>query len=110
MIEASYFKLRKAPLRLMPMVSSKIASVCSASGANLPSVPALLKAMLVGKADRAVAQRLKKAVREGQLPGNFDVKGTAKFLISLMHGIALRIRAGETCGTGTTFVTIRVLL
>ena len=50
---------------------------------------------LVGQADRAVAQRLKKAVRGGQLPADFDVKGTAKFLISLMHGIAIRVRAGE---------------
>ena len=51
---------------------------------------------LVGQADRAVAQRLKKAVRCGQLPRDFDVKGAAKFLISLMHGIALRVRAGDS--------------
>jgi AcrR family transcriptional regulator len=51
---------------------------------------------LVNQADQAVAQRLKRAVHDGQLPGDFDVKGTAKFLITLMHGIALRIRAGES--------------
>jgi len=51
---------------------------------------------LVNQADQAVAQRLKKAVRDGQLPPDFDVKGAAKFLVTLMHGIALRIRAGES--------------
>jgi AcrR family transcriptional regulator len=51
---------------------------------------------LVNQADQAVAKRLKKAVRERQLPADFDVKGTSKFLITLMHGIALRIRAGES--------------
>jgi AcrR family transcriptional regulator len=50
---------------------------------------------LVGQADQAVAQRLKKAVRCGQLSADFDVISTAKFLISLMHGIAVRVRAGE---------------
>lgn len=50
--------------------------------------------VLVDQADQAVAQRLKKAVRDRQLPADFDVKGTAKFLITLMHGVALRIRAG----------------
>jgi AcrR family transcriptional regulator len=53
---------------------------------------------LVSQAEQAVAQRLKKAVRDGQLPADFDVKGTAKFLITLMHGVALRIRAGEGRG------------
>ena len=51
---------------------------------------------LVNEADQAVARRLKKAVRDGQLPADFDTKGTAKFLITLMHGIALRVRAGES--------------
>jgi AcrR family transcriptional regulator len=51
---------------------------------------------LVNQADQAVAQRLKRAVHAGQLPADFDVKGTAKFLITLMHGIALRVRAGES--------------
>jgi AcrR family transcriptional regulator len=50
---------------------------------------------LINQADQVVAQRLKKAVRAGQLPADFDAKGTAKFLITLMHGIALRVRAGE---------------
>jgi AcrR family transcriptional regulator len=60
-----------------------------------PSLAKEIKA-LVGQADQAVAQRLKKAVRDGQLPADFDVKGTAKFLITLMHGVALRVRAGES--------------
>jgi AcrR family transcriptional regulator len=60
-----------------------------------PNLAKEIKA-LVNQADQAVAQRLKKAVREGQLPADFDVKGTAKFLITLMHGIALRVRAGES--------------
>jgi AcrR family transcriptional regulator len=51
---------------------------------------------LVNQAEESVAGRLKKAVRDGQLPGDFDVKGTSKFLITLMHGIALRMRAGES--------------
>jgi AcrR family transcriptional regulator len=51
---------------------------------------------LINQADEAVAQRLKKAVRDGQLPSDFDVKGAAKFLITLMHGVALRLRAGES--------------
>jgi TetR/AcrR family transcriptional regulator, copper-responsive repressor len=50
---------------------------------------------LVAKADRAMAQRLQKAVDCGQLAADFDVKGTAKFLNCLVHGIALRARAGE---------------
>jgi AcrR family transcriptional regulator len=60
-----------------------------------PNLAKEIKA-LVGQADQAVAQRLKKAVRDGQLPADFDVKGTAKFLITLMHGVALRVRAGES--------------
>jgi len=51
---------------------------------------------LINQADQVVARRLKEAVRAGQLPADFDAKGTAKFLITLMHGIALRIRAGES--------------
>ncbi|HYZ74239.1 MAG TPA: TetR/AcrR family transcriptional regulator, partial [Chthoniobacterales bacterium] len=51
---------------------------------------------LVHQADQTVAKRLKRAVREGQLPADFDANGAAKFLITLMHGIALRIRAGES--------------
>src|SRR6201993_4570393 len=60
-----------------------------------PDLVKVIKA-LVNQADQAVAQRLKKAVHDGQLPADFDVKGTAKFLITLMHGIALRVRAGES--------------
>jgi AcrR family transcriptional regulator len=60
-----------------------------------PNLAKEIKA-LVNQADQAVAQRLKKAVRDGQLPPDFDAKGTAKFLVTLMHGIALRIRAGES--------------
>ena len=60
-----------------------------------PNLAKEIKA-LVNQADQAVAQRLKKAVRDGQLPVDFDVKGTAKFLITLMHGVALRLRAGES--------------
>lgn len=62
----------------------------------LPSNLAREIKALVNQADQAVAQRLKKAIRDGQLPPDFDVKGTAKFLITVMHGIALRIRAGES--------------
>ena len=51
---------------------------------------------LVNQADQAVAQRLKKAIRDGQLSPDFDAKGTAKFIVTLMHGIALRLRAGES--------------
>jgi AcrR family transcriptional regulator len=60
-----------------------------------PNLAKEIKA-LVNQADQAVAKRLKKAVRDGQLPADFDVKGTAKFLVTLMHGVALRIRAGES--------------
>jgi AcrR family transcriptional regulator len=60
-----------------------------------PNLAKEIKA-LVNQADQAVAQRLKGAVRDGQLPADFDVKGTAKFLITLMHGVALRVRAGES--------------
>ncbi|MBV8212444.1 MAG: TetR/AcrR family transcriptional regulator [Verrucomicrobia bacterium] len=60
-----------------------------------PNLAKEIKA-LINQADQAVAQRLKKAVRDGQLPADFDVKGAAKFLITLMHGVALRIRAGES--------------
>ena len=60
-----------------------------------PNLAKEIKA-LVNQADQAVAERLKKAVRDGQLPGDFDVKGTAKFLTTLMHGVALRIRASES--------------
>jgi AcrR family transcriptional regulator len=59
-----------------------------------PNLAKEIKA-LVDQADQAVAQRLKKAVRDRQLPADFDVKGTAKFLITLMHGVALRARSGE---------------
>jgi AcrR family transcriptional regulator len=51
---------------------------------------------LVNQADQAVAKRLRRAVREGQLPADFDANGAAKFLITLMHGIALRVRTGES--------------
>jgi AcrR family transcriptional regulator len=59
-----------------------------------PNLAKEIKA-LVNQADQAVTRRLKKAVRDGQLPAEFDVKGTARFLMTLMHGIALRLRAGE---------------
>jgi AcrR family transcriptional regulator len=61
----------------------------------LPPNLALEVKGLVGKAERAVAQRLKKAVRSGQLEPDFDAQGAAKFLVSLMLGVALQIRAGE---------------
>jgi AcrR family transcriptional regulator len=61
----------------------------------LPPNLALEVKALVGKAERAVIQRLKKAVRSGQLAPDFDAQGAAKFLVSLMQGIALQIRAGE---------------
>ena len=51
---------------------------------------------LVNQADQAIAKRLKKAVRDGQLPADFDVKGTAKFLTTLMQGVTMRVRAGES--------------
>jgi AcrR family transcriptional regulator len=60
-----------------------------------PNLAKEIKA-LINQADEAVAQRLKKAVRDGQLPSDFDVKGAAKFLITLMHGVALRLRTGES--------------
>jgi AcrR family transcriptional regulator len=60
-----------------------------------PNLAKEIKA-LVNQADQALARRLKKAVRDGQLPADFDVKGTAKFFITLMHGVALRVRAGES--------------
>jgi AcrR family transcriptional regulator len=60
-----------------------------------PNLAKEIKA-LISQADQAVAQRLKKAVRDEQLPADFDVKGTAKFLITLMHGVALRLRAGDS--------------
>jgi AcrR family transcriptional regulator len=69
-----------------------------ADSALLPPSLAAEITDLVGQADRAVAQRLKKAVRTRQLPTDFDVRGAAKFLICLMHGIALRVRAGESRG------------
>ena len=60
-----------------------------------PNLAKEIKA-LINQADQAVAQRLEKAVHDEQLPADFDVKGTARFLITLMHGIALRLRAGES--------------
>jgi TetR/AcrR family transcriptional regulator, copper-responsive repressor len=60
-----------------------------------PNLAKEIKA-LVNRADRILGRRLKKAVHNGQLPTDFDVKGTAKFLVTLMHGIALRLRAGES--------------
>jgi AcrR family transcriptional regulator len=62
----------------------------------LPSNLAKEVKALVHQADRAIAQRLKRAVRDGQLPTDFDVRGTAKFITTLMHGMAIRIRAGES--------------
>jgi AcrR family transcriptional regulator len=59
-----------------------------------PNLAKEIKA-LVNQADQAVAQRLKQGVRDRQLPADFDVKGTAKFLITFMHGVAQRARAGE---------------
>ena len=67
-----------------------------ADSSGLPTNLAKEIKALINEADQAVAQRLKKAVRDGQLPADFDAKSTAKFLITLMHGIALRIRAGES--------------
>jgi AcrR family transcriptional regulator len=72
-----------------------LASAFADSALLPPNLAAEIKD-LVGQADRALAKRLKKAMRAGQLPADFDVKGTARFLISLMHGIALRVRAGES--------------
>lgn len=71
-----------------------LASAFADSTLLSPNLAKEIKA-LVNQVDQAVAQRLKKAVRDRQLPADFDVKGTAKFLITLMHGVALRSRAGE---------------
>jgi len=60
-----------------------------------PNLAKEIKA-LVNQADQAIAKRLKKAVRDGQLPADVDVKGTAKFLTTLMQGVTMRIRAGES--------------
>jgi hypothetical protein len=72
-----------------------LASAFADSSVLPPNLAKEIKA-LINQADLAVAQRLKKAIRHRQLPADFDAKGTAKFLITLMHGIALRIRAGES--------------
>jgi AcrR family transcriptional regulator len=60
-----------------------------------PNLTKEIKA-LVNQAEHAVAKRLKRAVRDEQLPADFDANGAAKLLITLMHGIALRVRAGES--------------
>jgi AcrR family transcriptional regulator len=72
-----------------------LASAFADSALLPPNLAKEIKA-LVNQADQAVAQRLKKAVRDRQLPPDFDAKGTARFLITLMHGVALRVRAGES--------------
>jgi AcrR family transcriptional regulator len=64
--------------------------------ALLPMPLALKVKALIRQGDQVMAQRLEKAVRCGQLPPGFDVKGSAKFLMSVMHALALRARAGET--------------
>jgi TetR/AcrR family transcriptional regulator, copper-responsive repressor len=66
-----------------------------ADSALLPPQLAWEIKAIVRKADRLIAQRLAKAVQAGQLPADFDIKNSAKFLNSLMHGLALRARAGE---------------
>ena len=71
-----------------------LASAFADSSLLPPNLTKEVKA-LVNEAEQAVAKRLKQAVRDGQLPADFDVRGTAKFLITLMHGLALRTRAGE---------------
>jgi AcrR family transcriptional regulator len=75
-----------------------LASAFADSALLPPGLASEIKA-LVAKADRRVARRLQKAVTCGQLPPDFDVQGTAKFLNSLMQGIAIRARAGESCAT-----------
>ena len=72
-----------------------LASAFADSAQLPPNLGKEIKA-LINQADQVVAQRLKKAVRAGQLPADFDVKGTAKFLTTLMQGITSRIRAGES--------------
>jgi AcrR family transcriptional regulator len=87
-----------------------LASAFADSGLFPASLAAEVRA-LVSKADYAIAQRLKRAVECGQLPSDFDVKGTAKFLNCLMHGIALRARAGEKSANlqGVKRVALRCL-
>jgi AcrR family transcriptional regulator len=60
-----------------------------------PKLAAEIKA-LINQTDRVIARRLEKAVRSGQLPAGFDAKGTAKYLNTVMHGLTMRARAGES--------------
>jgi AcrR family transcriptional regulator len=64
--------------------------------ALLPMPVALKVKALIRQGDQVMAKRLEKAVRCGQLPPEFDVMSSAKFLMSVMHALALRARAGET--------------
>ena len=64
--------------------------------ARLPAPLAMEVKALIRQSDHVMAQRLAQAVRCGQLPPDFDVKSTAKFLMSVMHALTLRARAGES--------------
>ena len=51
---------------------------------------------LIGRLDRRVAERLRKAQADGELQADIDAKQMAKLLQAVLQTIALRARAGES--------------
>jgi AcrR family transcriptional regulator len=70
---------------------------CSLVGAAEESdrIKSKLKACMAST-DAAVRNRLKQAVKAGELPADTDVAATARMVNCIRHGLALRARAGET--------------
>ncbi len=62
-------------------------------------------AAAITSSDQAVEQRFLQAIEDGQLPAEFPVRSRACLTTSLMHGIALRARAGEPKSFLNAFAT-----
>ncbi len=60
--------------------------------------------------DGLILQRLKLAIKEGQLNKDIDAKSLGKLLQALLHSISIRVRAGESRAVILKFIDSAVLM
>jgi TetR/AcrR family transcriptional regulator, copper-responsive repressor len=81
-----------------------IACILTACAEEIPEAREHLFAAITSS-DQAVEQRFLQAIQDGQLAAEFPARSQACLTTSLMHGIALRARAGEPKSSLTAFAT-----
>ena len=79
-----------------------IACILTECAEAMPEAQDYLAAAITSS-DQAVEQRFLQAIQDRQLAAEFPVRSRARLTTSLMHGIALRARAGEPKSSLTAF-------